>query len=233
MVKKYDISFVEAPSSITEPVTKFGGQPVWIGEPQWPLGRQTGEQMQFICQVALDAGLFRVPSGKMAYLFMSGGAEGEYVDETWDPEAGENAVIIQPSTERPYDGRLETVPSATGPTLYRFEEEPGGGRMKAVPCEYAVELTPGEDREPASEEEQVEWGDDTHDAYFDSLVGNKIGGTPLFIQSEEYPADGSWKLLVQLESMALPFFVNFGDAGSGYAFVSADGEKGRFLWQCY
>jgi hypothetical protein len=233
LVKKYDISFVEAPISIPEPVTKFGGQPMWLGEPQWPLSRKTGGQMQFVCQVVLDADLFRVPSGRMAYLFKTGGAGGEHVDGTWDPDGGENAVIVQPSTDVPYDGRVETVPSATGPTLYRFEEEPGGGQMKVVPCEYAVELAPGEDGEPASDEEQVEWDDATHDAYFDSLVGNKIGGTPLFIQGEEYPADGPWKLLLQLEMMELPFFVNFGDAGSGYAFVSADGEKGRFLWQCY
>ena len=105
--------------------------------------------------------------------------------------------------------------------------------MNVVLCEYADELTPGEDREPVSEEEQAGWDDDTHDAYFDSLVGNKIGGTPLFIQGEEYPAGGPWRLLLQLEMMELPFFINFGDAGSGYSFVSDDGEKGRFLWQCY
>jgi hypothetical protein len=173
LAKKYDIYLVEATSSITEPVTKFGGQPVWIDEPQWPLGRQTGEKMQFVCQVALDADLFRVPSGMMAYVFRAGGAEGEYVDGTWDPEAGENAVIVQASTEVPYDGHVEAVPSATGPTLYRFEEKPGG-RLKVVSCEYAVELTPGEDEEPVSEEEQAGRDDDIHDAYL-RLAGRQQG----------------------------------------------------------
>ena len=38
--------------------------------------------------------------------------------------------------------------------------------------------------------------------------------------------------MVQLDSGKLPFDVNFGDAGVGYAFLSPDGKEGRFLWQC-
>jgi hypothetical protein len=233
LVKKYDIAFVESASSITEPVTKLGGQPVWIEAPQWPLSRETGGQRQFLCQVALDADLFDVPPGKVAYLFMTGGAEGEYVNGTWDPEAGENAVIVQPSSEAPYDGRVETVPSPTGPTLYRFEGAPDGAQREAVPCEYAARLTPGEEADPASEDERASWDDEIYDAYFDSLAGNKVGGTPGFIQAEEYPEGGPWNLLLQLEMMELPCYVNFGDAGVGYTFVSTDGKKGRFLWQCH
>ena len=47
MKKKYEIEFVESPDPINEAVTKFGGEPVWIGEPQWPLSRTTGNPMQF------------------------------------------------------------------------------------------------------------------------------------------------------------------------------------------
>ena len=233
MVKKYHIEFVEANAPITETVTKIGGQPVWVDEPQSPVSRETGEQMQFLCQVALDADLFDVPPAKVAYLFMTGGAEWEYVDGTWDPEAGENAVIVQPSSEVPYDGRVETVPLPTGATLYRFEEVPDGGPREAVPCEYAARLAPGEEADLASEDEQAGWDDEMYDAYFDSLAGNKVGGTPGFIQAEVYPEGGPWNLLLQLEMMELPCYVNFGDAGVGYAFISADGEKGRFLWQSY
>jgi hypothetical protein len=29
-----------------------------------------------------------------------------------------------------------------------------------------------------------------------------------------------------------PIKINFGDAGIGYAFISEDGQVGKFLWQC-
>jgi len=31
--------------------------------------------------------------------------------------------------------------------------------------------------------------------------------------------------------MQVPFEVNFGDAGVGYAFLSEDGTTSKFLWQ--
>ncbi|WIG60712.1 MAG: hypothetical protein OJF49_003460 [Ktedonobacterales bacterium] len=30
----------------------------------------------------------------------------------------------------------------------------------------------------------------------------------------------------------MPLALLFGDGGIGYAFISEDGEQGRFLWQC-
>ena len=69
--------------------------------------------------------------------------------------------------------------------------------------------------------------------YEERLKGNKLGGTPGFIQFPEFPKGGSWRLLLQLDSTTVPFFVNFGDGGVGYAFISEDGRRGKFLWQCY
>lgn len=40
--KKHTLEFAATASPITVPVTKFGGQPVWIAEPEWPLSRETG-----------------------------------------------------------------------------------------------------------------------------------------------------------------------------------------------
>lgn len=45
--------FKEASSPITSADTKFGGQPVWLAEPQWPLSRATGNPMRFVCQIVL------------------------------------------------------------------------------------------------------------------------------------------------------------------------------------
>lgn len=36
----------------------------------------------------------------------------------------------------------------------------------------------------------------------------------------------------KLDSTQVPFWINFGDAGIGYAFINGKGTDGRFLWQC-
>ena len=84
-------------------------------------------------------------------------------------------------------------------------------------------LAPGEDVAKADEEENE---DDE-----DEETENKIGGLPDFIQSDEVPEGGAWRLLLQLDSCNVPFHVNFGDAGVGYAFLDEKGESGKFLWQ--
>ena len=215
MAKKYTVSFIPAASPITEPVTKFGGQPVWVSGPEWPLSRETGEPMRFICQVAVDPEISGGGAGRMAYLFMTDGEE--FVDGTYEPDGGENAVILQPGGDN-----MAAEPLATGPTLYAMEEEPGADLLQPVPREFAVTLEPGADPERGFE-------DDEDGAAYE---GAKIGGIPVFLQGEEYPAGGGWRLLLQLDSATVPFYVNFGDAGVGYAFISEDGRRGRFLWQC-
>ena len=227
MVGKYDIEFIEADAPITDPVTKFGGQPVWLERPEWPLSKELGRQMQFVCQIALDPDIFGVSPGRMAYLFITGETEDEWVDGTYDPDSGENAVIVQPGGTND----AETVAEREGPSLYTFVD--GRGWEGTVPCEYSVNLEPGEDPEYVGQDERAEWSEAEFDAYERSLDGNKVAGTPGFIQADEFPKRGPWRLLLQLDSMTVPFRVNFGDAGIGYAYISEDGQRGKFLWQCY
>jgi hypothetical protein len=163
--------------------------------------------MRFICQVALDPHIFGEIPGRMAYLFMTD-LEEEFVDDTYDPDGGENAVIIQPGTNE-----IPTQPLLTGPTLYK--------RMSLRHCEFAVEAFPGEDPETIDEDDE---DDEDEQA--------KVGGTPVFLQGPEFPRGHGWRLLLQLDSSAVPFSINFGDAGVGYAFLSEDGMSGKFLWQC-
>jgi hypothetical protein len=106
---------VAAQQPIREQVTKFGGQPVWLDKPRWPLSRTLGIPMRFICQIALDPRIFGELPGRMAYLFMTD--DENLGAETSEANGGENAVIIQPGGVC----RVQTIERSTGPTLERTE----------------------------------------------------------------------------------------------------------------
>ncbi|GAA3831957.1 hypothetical protein GCM10022403_076430 [Streptomyces coacervatus] len=197
--------FVPAGGAVREAVTKVGGQPVWLEEPQWPLSRQAGRPMEFLGQFALEG-------GRLAYLFMTGG-EGEHADGTWEPEGGENALVIQPGG---------SIPDFVG--VERRAEGPSAGADHVPNAGASHEPGVGDPEvgEPEDEEE-----DDRRPWQF---LGGP-GVEPHWLQGDETPGDG-WRLVVQLDAGELPFYVNFGDAGVGYAFLSPDGKEGRFLWQC-
>lgn len=73
MPLKTTFQIVESPTQFLEPITKFGGQPVWIAGPCWPLGfLETGEQMMLIGQIYLNQELFPESDRAIAYLFFSG-----------------------------------------------------------------------------------------------------------------------------------------------------------------
>jgi hypothetical protein len=223
---RFAIEFNEVDAPLGAPVTKFGGQPHWLEAPQWPLSRESGEPMRFICQIRIPETL-STGSTRIAYVFMTDG-DG-YIDGTWEPEGGENAVVVQPGGGSML---VECASIAEGPTLYRMVQTPGADRLTPEKCEFAVLLSEG--AEPDFVTEAVRW---THPEpetkeYFDAIGGNKVGGTPMFIQGDEFPPAGPWNLLLQLDSTCVPFFINFGDAGVGYVFLSLDGKQGRLLWQC-
>jgi uncharacterized protein YwqG len=225
-VKRATIEFDEVTQPIREVVTKFGGQPTWLGEPQWPLSRESGEPMRFICQIRLDEVLFGAMGmdARMAYLFMTDGEE--YIDGTWEPEGGENAVVLQPG-----GSPVEASKLPTGPTLYRMVNKPLQERLVPEACEYAVRLSYGEDPPQVGEDVLGTWNESEMREHERQLEGNKLGGTPLFLQAPEFPGPGEWRLLLQLDSTKVPFYLNFGDSGVGYAFLSVDSREARFLWQ--
>ena len=207
--------------------TKFGGQPDWIDEPQWPHSKTSGNPMRFICQVALDRNVFADAKGKMAYIFITD--EDEYVDGTWEPDGGENCVVIQPCNT-PLAVRTSDQP--TGPTLYTMCSVTGKSRLVPIAREYGVKLTLAEDTAFQPSSVRQTWDDQKFDEYAASLDGNKIGGTPIFLQNDEFPDEEPWQLLLQLDSTQVPFSVNFGDSGVAYAFINAEGTIGKLLWQC-
>ena len=59
---------------ITTPVTKFGGQPVWIDGPRWPLGRRLERPMRFLQLSVADRDEFvlNIPSTLFAFIHKNG-----------------------------------------------------------------------------------------------------------------------------------------------------------------
>jgi hypothetical protein len=195
MPRKYTITYHETAEPTREPVTKFGGQPVWIAEPQWPLSKMYGTPMQFICQIAVPAEIVSDGAFRMAYLFMTADEEHGFLAYTFEPAGGENALIIQPGDF--WEG--PSLPLREGPTLYRRAWR--NRKWEHTPCEIAVELMPGED--PSAGTWDVVESDDkpAFNAYFDALIEDKLGGSPVPTvnnASELAQWREGWRLLLQL-----------------------------------
>ena len=227
MPKKQLIEFSEVTSLIAEPVTKFGGQPVWIDEPAWPQSRETGNQMRFIGQIELREEHRFKTTAKMAYLFMTEEDDDSFVDGTYEPDGGENAVILQPGTTQ-----APTTNKTDGPTLFKMVQEAGKDRLQKHSCEFAVKLSEVDDIEFVSEHDRFKLSKEDRAAVTGNFEENKIGGSPAFMQGDELPFGSEFQLLLQLDSGNVPFSINFGDMGVGYAFLNEAGDEAKFLWQC-
>ena len=227
MPKKQLVEFVETKDQISDSVTKFGGQPVWIDKPAWPLSRETGNQMRFIGQIELRSEYgFNTPA-KMAYLFMTEEEDGEFVDGTYEPDGGENAVILQPGL-----ASIPTTAKAEGPTLFKMVSAEGQDRLQEQACEFKAALTDAEDIKFVPEAERIKMPKEKAEAATGNFEECKVGGSPAFMQGDEFPFEKACQLLLQLDSCSVPFSINFGDAGVGYAFLNEDGTQAKFLWQC-
>lgn len=230
MATRRTIAFNDTASQIREPITKFGGQPVWLTEPQWPLSSELGVPMRFIGQIAIPPEQFPEGNGKVAYIFMTD--TDDYVDGTWEPNGGENAVIIQPP-EKAEPPIVEVSANAAGPTIQRYEKALFSKKLKPKDVELSVELSNEDEPDFISDDEKEGYTDQQLQEYWDAIQGNKIGGAPAFIQYDEFPdCEGPWRLLLQLDSCAVPFHLNFGDAGIGHVFIDEAITKARLLWQC-
>ena len=221
MLKKYVLSIAPAPAPITDPVSKLGGQPVWLDEPIWPLSKATGKPMSFVGQFVLYPEIFGPIEARMAYIFMYD--DEPFVNGTWLSDSGENAVILQPGM---WSGPARS--SATGPTLRHTTQQPDD-TIAQIAVEYALRLTPGEDPDVLDEDEFR--ARDAWDEYCDYVAESKLGGAPAFLQNPEYSGEGRWKLLAQLDSSLFSYNINFGVSGVGYAFIDERANMAKFRWQ--
>lgn len=100
-------------------------------------------------------------------------------------------------------------------------------KRRKTPGELFVPLTLGAD--------PVTW--DWSDQGPDHAIHNdppgmwaKIGGTPQFLQGDEFPPGDGWKFALRFSADSAG--QELGDGAECYAFVTDDG-RGAFLWQCH
>lgn len=211
-------TYHRADAPVTTPVTKFGGQPTWLSDPQWPISAASGEPMRFVGQIALDPEI-TAGEGRLAYVFVTHGDHGRDVEE-FDPDVifpdgGENAVVVQP-------GRFSgpTRPLVSGPTLYHED---------GSPAEYTVDLVRGEDPDPLSTAAYLALSDEDRERYFEAVEYDKVGGTVVLTNDDDWPAGGPWRPLLRLATNWTPFRLNLGSGPVAFAFLSADGAEGCLL----
>ena len=227
MPKKWTIRYKEVDEPINEHVTKFGGQPVWVDDIQWPISRRGGFPMRFLCQIRLENYMFPSVKARMAYVFMTDDYD-NYIDFTWEPDGGENAVILQPGGS----SIVETKEIVDGPSLTKSVKIPGEKYLRQKPCEFAVELIEEDDIEFVSIDSLGDISDEEYDEFYDrdTPYQTKIGGSPFFMKDEEFPFEVPTALLMQLDENAAPFTLNFA-GGIGMVFLSKDGDCAKMLLQ--
>ena len=186
------------------------------------MSRAWHRPMQFVCQIPLQVPFFGALTSTMAYLFITHATYQER-DMFFDPDiifpdAGENALILQPGGQV----LVETLPLRHGPSLYLED---------GTPVEYSVELVAAEDPDFVPQHQYTVLGSAEQEAYFAAVSGNKLGGTPAFFQGDEWPEGGAWRLLLQLDRVSVPFYLNLGASPILFAFISGDGQQGRMLIQ--
>ena len=197
LILKKEFEFIESAQPITDPISKFGGQPVWLNTPHWPLDPYSMQPMLFMGQVVLDVELFPDAPGLMAYLFFG---------DALEPIAGSAmAVVLQNAQTAAFNTQLDAaitlVPQATGPTIFELTEDRAMEHKTyhlsfcAVKQEAAVPL-----------QERYVYGDLDYEKGYQfsnsALAGNKMGGQPMYVEKMDpapaYFSDPTWQHLLQL-----------------------------------
>ena len=235
MLLRRRFQIIETPEPITTPSSKFGGQPVWLHAPHWPLDPATDQPMRFLAQLALDPAVFPDGEGIMAYLFF--GAGEPLYNEAF-------AVVLQTKDEVCLNTHedLTFVAATQGPSLY--EVQVVERTRQYVPKEYQlVEEAVMEEPALPLAERYKEGHDLDYDAGYQfsqpELAGNKIGGQAIYVEGLSTPpayfTDEAWELLLQLAPIQgfwnklqpnfYPFHLELGEFGLLHVFMTKDRKR--------
>ena len=170
------VGFTEVFEPITEPITKFGGQPVWLEEPRWSISPTTGKKISFLCQIKLEPEIFGHIIAKMAYLFR-------------DEDDLHTDIVLQPGNITYHTGSFVT--DLDGPTLTKTIALSEAPFYEMVESEWAVTTKFGEDPRFIPHENRAEWSEEKSNVLWEQLIGHKIGGNPNSFDEEFVPEDFS------------------------------------------
>ena len=200
-MKAYKIDRFISQSEDKHFITKFGGQPDWIEQPQWPVSLAWDNRpLKFIGQIRLNDFYYEPEKLSLVYIFMTQPEDRN--DTFFDPDIiypdeGETAVIIQPDREIPEYLQVENL--RTGPTV--------DSKNIWIPQITEVEETLATD--------------------FEQIDQDKFCGIPAFNQHSKTESDS--KLLLQLHTNWLPFYINAGGAPTMFVLLNNTNEKGFIL----
>jgi hypothetical protein len=191
---------------VREPVTKFGGQPVWLEAPTWPVAADEGP-MTFMAQ-------FAVPGvDGLAYLFIDP-SPSDLIDFSDPGFAG--CLFMQPGPPP-----FRHLSRASGPTYASGvdDDERFELRLTGRLTEYVPTLEEGRDY-PDWEVFRAEPPDERDD----DRDWNKIGGSPRYLQNG--PPPGEWRFLFQFTAEHVGH--EMGDGAECYGLIDPD-RRGLFL----
>lgn len=135
-------------------------------------------------------------------------------------------MVVQPGA----GCQLPTLPLRVGPQLFIPAWDESGFLLleRYEPYERFVRLEPGADPEawvPSAEPPEGTYA--MHDQACDQ---RKVGGTPDFLQGDEWPPGEGWRFAFQFDAGWAG--QDLADAAACYGFVRNDGT-GAFLWQSH
>lgn len=222
MIKKYEIiDFRQVNEKINKPITKFGGQPIFIHKQKWPYSAGwEGRKMMFVGQIMIEENMLGNDKKFIVYIFVT--HPESYQDDFFDPDTlewmgGENEVIIQTFED---NDESESYP-LQGPTLFDKNNDKH---------EYIPIIKEGYDTDFLTNEEFRKLDSNQQKEIFELIDTNKIGGVPNFFRKDAWP-EGEWILLLQLKCNFLPFTLRLGGDPVLYVFVSKDLTKAGLLVQ--
>lgn len=182
-------------------VTKFGGQPDWIASPQWPVSPAWDNRpLKFIGQIRLNDLYSELENLTLAYIFLTQPEDKD--DPFFDPD------IIFPNEG---ENAVIIQPDGKIPEYIQIENLCVGPTV-----DYETIWIP-----------QMTEIEETATTEFRQIDVDKFCGIPAFFQSSEVGA-GS-KLLLQLHTNWLPFYVNAGGMPTMFIFLNDKKDEGFIL----
>lgn len=200
-MKAYKIDRFISQSEDKHFITKFGGQPDWIERPQWPVSLAWDNRpLKFIGQIRLNDFYYEPEKLSLVYIFMTQPEDRN--DTFFDPDIiypDEGETAVIIQPDREIPEYLQVENLRTGPTV--------DSKNIWIPQITEVEET------LATEFEQID-----HD---------KFCGIPAFNQHSKTESDS--KLLLQLHTNWLPFYINAGGAPTMFVLLNNTNERGFIL----